>query len=836
LNRYLLIAIFISSLFAQSESFDPMQYKNREITAIRIDKPLEIDGILDESLYDSRAYEVLMQHEPNNGLPATEDTEFWIGYDDNAIYIGAKMYDSNPDSIIARMNRRDGVENSDEFFMVIDSYFDRRSGFWFGINPVGSIADGTVSNDNNFNATWDGIWDGKSRIIENGWTTEVRIPLSQLRFNKSDENIMGIGVGRRIHRRSEMDFFTHISREESGYVSHIATLKGIKNIQPPKRLEGTPYITGNHGLLKTEEDNPFYEGKDTNINIGTDLKIGIGNNLTIDATINPDFGQVEVDPSVINLSAFETFYQEKRPFFVEGASIFRFGAGGPTNHINFGTMEPTSFYSRRIGKYPSYGTDVDGDWIKVPSATSIYGATKLSGKITDTWSIGAFSALTRREFADVQIDGENSEVEVEPLASYNLFRTLKEFNGGRQGLGIIATYVDRKFEDKYLREILSDNSTVLGIDGWTFLNEDKDWAVGAWLGYSNVNGSREYIDDLQQSSARYYQRPDADHVKYNPDRTNLEGFAGKININRETGKWNFNSAIQFISPGFENNDMGLNFKADQINKHISFGHKWLEPGKVFQFLDLNTAYMSNHNFAGDKTNEMVFFFGFARFSNFWAVGPIIGYGPRTISDQKLRGGPRVVEPAGMWSRIFIRTDSRKSTIYELGIEYQREENNSYSIHISPEIELNLGTRLHLEFEPGFGQEFRPYQYVESFDDEKAIDMLGCRHIVAQMERKTLSAEIRMDYTFTPKLSLQTYIQPYMTVGSYSRFKEFARPESYDFIEYGKTNGMDIETDGDDGYLLYPNGMDEDNLYLENPDFNYKALVGSAVLRWEFRPG
>jgi len=373
-------------------------------------------------------------------------------------------------------------------------------------------------------------------------------------------------------------------------------------------------------------------------------------------------------PSELNLSAFETFYREKRPFFIEGAGIFRFGAGGPTNRMNFGTMEPSLFYSRRIGRYPQ--GEAGGDWVKIPSATSILGATKISGKITDTWAIGGVSAITRREYADVRINDENSEVEVEPFTSYNLFRTLKEFNQGRQGLGLVATYVDRNFDDKSLRNILSDNSTVVGIDGWTFLNHEKDWVIGGWLGYSNIKGSTDYIYDLQQSSARYYQRPDADHVELDPDRTNLDGFAGKVAINKETGKWDFNSAIQFVSPGFENNDMGLNFRADNINKHISFGYKWLEPGNIFQLAMLNTAYMTNHNFAGDKLSEMVFLFGFARFNNFWTINPIIGIGPRTLSDHALRGGPMVISPTGMWSRLSARTDSRKSTVYELDIEYQ----------------------------------------------------------------------------------------------------------------------------------------------------------------------
>lgn len=829
--------IIIITFFAQAQTtvFNPEDYRSREVTAIRLEQPLNIDGILDESLYSTKANGPFIQYEPNNGVLGSEETKFWVGYDDNALYIGAMMYDGNPDSIVARMSRRDqGGESSDILYMVIDSYHDKRSGFWFRINPVGSIADGTVSNDSNFDDAWDGIWDGQGRINKNGWSSEIRVPFSQLRFNKANENIMGIGLARRIHRKEEMDFFVYQARDESGMVSHFATLSGIKNINPPKRLEMTPYLTSNYGILKTEDENPFYNGKDSKINIGTDIKVGIGNNLTIDATINPDFGQVEVDPSVINLSAFETFYREKRPFFIEGANIFRFGVGGPTNNMSFGTMEPTFFYSRRIGKYPSY--EVEEDWVKVPSATSILGATKLSGKITDTWSVGGFSALTRREFADVNIDNENSEVEVEPLTSYSLFRTLKEFNQGRQGLGMIYSYVDRRFEDESLRDILSDNSTVIGVDGWLFLNKDKDWVIGGWLGYSSIKGKSDYIYDLQQSSARYYQRPDADHVDLDVDRTNLEGFAGKATINKETGKWSFNSAIQFVSPGFENNDMGLNFSADKINKHISFGYKWLEPGKVFQMVSLNTAYMTNHNFAGDKLSERLFLMGFARFNNFWMVNTITGIGPRTLSDQALRGGPMVISPAGMWSRLYVRTDSRKSIIMELGGMFKKSEKGSYSAHFSPGIEFNIGTRLRLEVEPGINSQRQIDQYVDYFEDETADKMYGYRHIVAQMDRKTVSAEFRIDYTFTPKLSFQAYVQPYMTVGSFSRFKEFERPESYDFVEYGKDENMIIIEDGDDGYNLYPNGKDRNSLYIENPDFNYKALVGSAVLRWEFRPG
>ncbi|MBU0529105.1 carbohydrate binding family 9 domain-containing protein, partial [bacterium] len=262
--RKLLLIIFITFFVqAQTEVFNPEDYRNREVTAIRLEEPLNIDGLLDEALYSTKANDSFVQYEPNNGIPGSEDTEFWVGYDDNALYIGAIMYDSNPDSIIARMTRRDGGEASDMLYIGLDSYYDQRSGFWFSTNPVGSISDGTISNDNNTEDSWDGIWDSQSKITEKGWSTEIKIPFSQLRFNKAPENIMGIGLIRQIHRRKEMDFFTYIARDESGLASHFATLRGIKNIQPPKRLELTPYITGNHGNLKSAVDNPFINGKDS---------------------------------------------------------------------------------------------------------------------------------------------------------------------------------------------------------------------------------------------------------------------------------------------------------------------------------------------------------------------------------------------------------------------------------------------------------------------------------------------------------------------------------------------------------------------------------------------
>lgn len=805
-----------------------------DIEAIRLEQPLRIDGKLTESLYGSQPYQRFIQLDPDNGDPATEKTYVWIGYDDEALYVGARLWDSQPDSIIGRMGRRDSDTNSDQFQVAIDSYHDKRSGFFFVVDPSGTFMDGTISNDSWFDDTWDGVWESKTVIDDKGWTAEMRIPFSQLRFNQQKEYTWGIGLGRLIKRKNEHSLSVHVPRGESGIVSHFAALNGISNITPPRRIETLPYVTSGYSLLPSKKDNPFFNGRDNNLNVGADLKLGIGSNITVDATINPDFGQVEVDPSVINLSAYETYFQEKRPFFVEGANIFSFGTGGPTSRWGFNFSEPDFFYSRRIGRPPQGDVSTD-EWIDMPTETSILGAAKISGKLNGDWSIGGLTALTNREYARVNNDGDISREEVEPLTSYNLIRTQKEFNEGRQGLGFLGTYVFRDFDDPPLRDILSDNAFTLGADGWTFLNGERDWVISGWAGLTQVTGSRSRMFSLEQNSSHYFQRPDLDHISLDSTMTQMRGFAGRFIINKERGHLIFNAALGLVSPGFESNDMGLNFGTDQINKHVVVGYRWYDPGKIFRTAQLNTAYTSNHNFGGIKTSERFFLFGFAQLLNYWSFDGFIGSGPRTLSDTKLRGGPMVVSPSGYFMNLGVSSDNRKNIIYRFGGGASRRDGGSRSGSVRSRAEIKLGTRLNLDIGSNYSVSKTVDQYVTELDDEKAIEMYGKRYIIAQIDRKTLSADIRIDYTFTPTLSLQAYFQPFIAVGRYSNFKEFKSPRTYDFIVYGE-DGMSIE-ETEDGYLLDPTGGDDDDaFFVENPDFNYKALVGTAVLRWEFKPG
>ncbi|MFB0516324.1 MAG: DUF5916 domain-containing protein [Candidatus Neomarinimicrobiota bacterium] len=836
MRRLLFLIAFISVVFADDKAFNAADYKARDISAIRLNEPLRIDGRLTEPIYQTPSNQTFIQLDPDNGEPATEETEVWVAYDDGALYIGARMWDDQPDSIVALMGRRDANFNTDFFLALIDAYHDKRSGFFFGINPSGAIQDGTFYNDSWSDDSWDGVWDGKTAIDENGWTAEMRIPFSQLRFNQQKEYVWGILLARIIQRRNETDLFTYIERGESGVVSHAATLRGIEDIQPPERREFTPYVTSGYSSLPSEKDNPFLKGRDTNLKLGTDLKMGIGSNITVDATINPDFGQVEVDPSVINLSAYETYYQEKRPFFVEGASIFSFGTHGPTSRWGFNSYEPDFFYSRRIGRPPQCEVDTEG-WVDMPTASSILGAAKISGKLNGDWSLGGLSALTNREFAQINEEGNVRSQEVEPLTSYNLVRTQKEFNDGRQGLGVLGTYVYRHFDDPALRDVLADNALVFGIDGWTFIGPEKEWAIGGWGGFSRVAGAENRMIDLQHSSIHYFQRPDAEHVAVDSAMTAMMGYASRFTLNRETGHLILNAALGLVSPGFESNDMGLHFGTDRINKHLGIGYNWYDPGKVFRRAQLITAYMSNHNFGGAKINEMVFLFGYAQLLNYWGFEAITGWGPRTLSDTHLRGGPMVVSMAGWFVDFNINTDNRKNIVANIYSEINHREMGSWSYNVSGNLEIKMGTRLNLRIGPHYSTNRTIDQFIDIIEDDNATAMYGNRYVMAQIDQKTISADLRIDYTFTPRLSLQAYFQPFIAVGSYSHFKEFKRPKSYDFLEYGQ-EGSTIDRDDESGeYIIDPTGGDDSNVfYIEYPDFNFKALVGTAVLRWEFTPG
>ena len=812
----------------------------RTVQAVRRSAPVALDGDLsDAAWFGTIPVSGFRQREPDEGAPATEPTEVKVLYDDEAIYIGARMFDSAPDSIVGRLARRDNWVVSDRFQVFLDPYHDRRTGFFFGVNAAGTLYDGTLMNDDWDNDTWDGIWDAKTRRDSLGWTVEMRIPYSQLRFQQGDRYLWGINFRRDLARRNEASFLSYTPRSESGFVSRFYDLQGVEQVRPPRRFEVVPYLTSKAEFVDHQRGDPFNDGRRFRGSAGADFKLGIGSNLTLDATVNPDFGQVEVDPAVVNLSDVETFYPEKRPFFIEGADIFDFGSGGANNFWGFNWPGPDLFYSRRIGR-PPQGSTPDATFSQVPDGTTILGAAKLSGKIGHSLSVGGLSALTGRETARLQDSTGRFSAEVEPLTSYNLVRGQREFGQGRQGLGLLATGTFRDLAGSRLRDELNQDALALGVDGWTFVDRDKMWVITGYAAGSRVDGTRARITGLQQNSTHYFQRPDSRYVSVDSNATSLTGWAGRLWLNKQRGNWLVNAAVGGISPEFESNDLGFLSRTDVANGHFVLSRRWTDTGRLFRFARINAATFRSYDFDGDRIGEGYWMSGGATLLNYQGFEGYLAYNPDRVNPRGTRGGPRMTAPSGYEASLSYNTDDRKTMFGGVTVNrsaYSRGSDDTWGASLS--LEWRPAAAVSVRVEPQLEVSRVGAQYVSTVEDATATSTFGSRYVFANLDQTTLSASLRLNWTFSPRLSLELYAQPLVSSGNYREFKELARPNSYDFRRFG-TQGSTITpvTDPDgtvNGYEVDP-GTGASSFTLENPDFSLASLRGNAVLRWEYLPG
>ncbi|HYU08802.1 MAG TPA: DUF5916 domain-containing protein [Gemmatimonadales bacterium] len=627
-----------------------------------------IDGLLQEPLWQAAERVTgFTQRDPNEGTAPSESTVVYITYDDAALYIAARLYDSRPDSIVARLARRDQGTNSDRFQVFVDSYHDKRSGYYFGISAAGTLYDGTLFNDDWDDDTWDGVWEGKVTRDAQGWTAELRIPYSQLRFVKRSEYVWGINFRRDIARKNEFDFIAFTPKDGRGFVSRFPDLVGIERIEPPRRLEIMPYATSRAAFTRRPAGDPFNDGSKVDPGFGADARIGLGSNLTLNATVNPDFGQVEVDPAVVNLSDRETFFNERRPFFVEGSSIFEFGYGGQSNFWGFNWSGPNFLYSRRIGRSLSLPGAPDKGYVDGPDGAHILGALKLTGKVAGSWNVGGLTAITRRERATLQDSlGARSGQEMEPLAMYGVYRAQKEFDKGRQGLGFISTIAGRAFDDATLRDARNSNAMTFGTDGWIFLDSSKTWVSTAWVAASRITGSPARITAVQRNSVHYFQRPDAPSVDVDSSAASLTGTAARFTLAKQRGNTFVNSAFGVISPGFDVNDVGFLSRVGYINMHVGGGRNWTKPGKVFRYAETGGALFRNYDWDGNINWSGAFNFGYVQFLNYSWINWNVAYNPWTVDNRRTQGGPLMLLPPAYQLGLDLGSDSRKSVTLGTG--------------------------------------------------------------------------------------------------------------------------------------------------------------------------
>jgi len=810
--------------------------------AARLESGIQVDGRLDDPAWDAAPpIDGFLQRQPDEGAPATLPTEVRVLYDDAAIYVGARMSDTAPDSIIAQLARRDNEVVSDLFVVFIDSYHDRRTGFYFGVNAAGTQYDGTLYNDDWDDRTWDGVWESKARRDSLGWTVEMRIPYSQLRFHNEDEHIWGINFRRDIARRNERAYLVYQPRNESGFVSRFRDLVGISQVRPPRRVEITPYVTGKAEFLDAPSGDPFNDGSRTSGAIGADLKLGLGSSLTLDATANPDFGQVEVDPAIVNLSDVETFYPEKRPFFIEGEQIFSFGRNGANNYWNFNWPGPSFFYSRRIGRSPQ-GELPASDYADVPEGTTILGAAKVSGKVGSDWNVGGLSSITARETARLETSGQRSEAVVEPLTSYNVLRVRREGGGGRQSIGLIGTGTFRSLDGTGLDTQLNRRALTGGVDGYTWLDRTGLWVLTGWAGMTRVDGTAEQITSIQQNSTHYFQRPDARRVSVDSEATSLSGWAGRLWLNKQRGDWLVNAGLGAIEPGFETNDLGFLSRTDVINGHGVLTRRWTRPGRIFRTARASTGSYLAYNFDGDKTGQGFFGSFFTQFLSYHGIGGFVAYNPQRIDVRGTRGGPRMLAPAGYEAELEYESDDRKPiSLFGILVHGKYQQGSDDYSRVGLHVQWRPASTVSVSLGPEYQWNTTGAQYVDAYDDPLARDTYGRRYVFATLDQKEVSANIRLNWTFTPKLSLELFAQPLISSGNYRGYKELAYPKTYDFLKYG-TGASTITPVTDSkgavtGYTADPDGAGPAAaLDLPNPDFTFASLRGNAVLRWEYLPG
>ena len=805
------------------------------VQAIRATAPIVVDGQLNDEVWlRTPPATAFTQREPDEGKPVTEATELRIAYDDTALYVAARLKDREPRRIARQLARRDQDAEADSFTVVLDPHHDHLTGASFAVTAAGVQFDATIFNDTALDSSWDAVWQSAVTVDESGWSVEIRIPYSQLRFPSADRLTFGINAMRYIQRKKEQAWLVHVPKTESGLASRMGHLEGLNGVVPHRTVEFLPYVVSRAEFLeRSSPTDPFNDGARAFAGIGVDLKYRMSSNLSLDGTINPDFGQVEVDPAVVNLTAFETFFEEKRPFFIEGANIFsNFGQTGANNFWGFNRAEPMIFYSRRIGRSPQ--GSATGEFVDAPTASTILGAAKLTGKTRRGWSLGLLDAVTGRERAKTVTDGVATRTEVEPLSNYLVIRAQREITK-RGAIGALATAVNRDLSAPTLHDHIPAQAYVAGVDGHYFLDQKRDWVIHGRLAGSQLHGSTSAITRLQNAPQRYFHRPDAAHLELDSTAAMLRGWTGSVNLNRQSGIHGLNASLWGVSPGFDSSDAGFNFMSDRAGMHVAY--QWRNPkvNAVFRERFAAVAKFYTWNYGRELQSDGVFALGNAQFKNYWTVFGNAMYFRDAQDDRGTRGGPSMASPSARGASVGVESDGRKRLRLFANSNYESNAAGAWNLNANLSLRFIPLSSLEISSGPSFGRTHSLAQYVDTIVDPAAVATFGSRYMFATLNQKEFSLQTRVNYVLSPKMSVQVYMQPLVSVGDYLEFKEFARPRTFDFTRYGIDRGALTYDPLARRYTVEP-GDGGASFGFGDPDFNFKSLRLNAIFRWEWKPG
>ncbi len=819
----LLLALSLLSVATAGGQSGPSR---KTATATRLSgTSLKIDGHLDEAVWASAPwFSDFVLKEPVEGGTPDDSTDVAFFYDDEALYVGARLWSRRLPEVPRPVTRRDQFSNAEYFLVALDPYLDRRTGYTFGVSSGGVKIDYYHPGDEEGwrDYAFDPIWETKIAFDSVSWTVEMRIPFSQLRFNDRPVQVWGMNINRWRPGFNDDIYWVVIPKNEVGFFSKFGTLNGIEGIKPTRRMELTPYVASNAIFSGTvDKGDPFTDGSEVDARAGADLKLGLGPNLTLDATVNPDFGQVEADPAEVNLTAYETFFPERRQFFIEGDQLLR-GSG------------PGYYYSRRIGSTP-HGS-AEGDFVDAPNNTTILGAAKVTGRLGSGMSLGALAAVTQREHARTydSLSGVTDEVTIEPASTFGVVRLQQEFGPSASVIGLTLTGMGRNFSGaENLRPQLSNEAFSGGLD-WRLRFKGAQYEVGGSAGFSYIGGDAEAIAGVQQASAHYFQRPDQDHVEFDPTRTSMAGYVASLWGEKNGGKhWLYSGGASLESPGFELNDLGQLSSADDIDGWFNLRYRENTPGKLFHRYSVGMFAETEWNFGGYRRDTEFGVNTNFTFKNF--SGAYLGawLEPRTLSDDLTRGGP-LMGTGDQWGiNLSAWSSESKSTALNVDAGARSDEFGGYGYYARLGVTARPGSRWRLSINPYYERGLNPRQYLTTLGGGTPATF-GSRYLFAFVDQTTLSAQIRAYFSFSPDLTLEAYVEPFAASGRYSRHGELVAAQSRDLRTYG-TDNTTIVNDGAGNYII-TDGNNGETLTISDDDFNVLSYRSNLVLRWEWRPG
>ena len=798
------------------------KYPPRVYTTVRLEgKGPSIDGRLDDEAWRQGEWSGdFKQQMPAEGAPPSQPTEIKILYDDGNIYFAIRAYD-DPAKVHRYPGRRDDFVNYavDVVGICFDSYNSKQTGFEFDLTAGGGRIDLILGNgDHDWDTTWDAVWDGKVAHDERGWTAEFRVPLSQLRYGPQDEQVWGIHAWRWIARNQEEVQWQLIPRQNTGRMHQLGELHGIRGLPPSRHVELMPQVLGKASSGPSLPAG----GTDGAGSAGLDAKVGLTSNFTLDATVNPDFGQVEADPSVMNLTAYETFYEEKRPFFLEGRKTLTFEIED----------EDQLFYSRRIGEAPSYRVPTGpGESVRLPESTTILGAFKVTGRTEGGLSVAALQAFTQKEGVNVALGTGGRNVVVEPFGSYTVGRVHKDWDKGNTSLGGMVTSARRWVSEPHLA-YLPTQATAGGVD-FTRYFANRAWVLEAKGAVSRVSGDAAAILALQRNAVHYYQRPDADHLGVEPARTSLSGHGGSVRFGRSgSSRLSVSDKFRWYSPGFDLNEIGYLGRADTLANQVVIGWSETVPKAGFRSYSIEASRGDEWDFGGLRTWTDTDVEIDAQFTNMWSVSSSLDY--RQIVDTRaLRGGPALRRSDSYEVNLAVSSDASRRAFASLSGSRERSlDGGSGEWQVGARVRLRPSNRLSFTADASVESSVDDLQYVTT-----ASSPAGSRWLLGRIDQKVWNVTLRANLALTPDLTLQYYGSPFIATGKYSAFKRAADTLARDYERRFHRLGSGeltyaphsdryevVESDGGAAYAF------------SNPDFSFQEFRSNLVARWEYKPG